>query len=479
MFKFNSIHFKLWLAIAIPLIALLAILLSVNFLQLKKRFIHYSQQAAAEQLPSLSNRLAEIYEQRGSFAPFKHKPPLWQKVVGRSLNLAPPHRPPKPRPHDKKPHKAKPPERREPHIEKNQQAFARSLTLYNSERQYISGNTKPADDIQWLAVESQNKIVGWISYEPPKTILRKSGQRFLLKQLHFFLWASLGLTLAAALIAALIARWLTKPLKAIKVKAQEVGQGNFSVRLNYQSSDELGTLCTSFNSMVEQLEQSEELRRRWFADISHELRTPVSVLKAQIEAMIDGVRPSDSDNLGVLNKQIKQMQQLIDDIFTLALGDAQALSLRRERVDIDVLLQDFKQSQASRCSQQGFEFRLLTDNEPLSCNIDAQRFEQVLNNLVSNSLSYSDAPGHIQWTLKRQHDHIELLCEDSSPGVSKHELQKIFERMHRVEKSRSRASGGAGLGLALCKTIIENHGGSIEAQASSLGGLAILIKLPS
>ncbi|WP_096086086.1 ATP-binding protein [Agaribacterium haliotis] len=475
MSLFRSLRFKLWLAIALPLLILLGAQVGLNYLQLKQRFLDFSQESLYEQLPQLSERIVDIYQRRQSLAPLKNRDRLWQRLVARSLNLelAGPPRPGDFNKHEKRPeaHSAAP--------NRAQMQLIRSLSLYDAERQLIVGRDHRSGDSEWLPVYDGATTIAWLRYSKPEKLVRHSEQRFLEQQLRYLLSAGAAIGLLSFVLAALIARWLSGSIVSVRDAAERVGRGDFSARINNDSQDELGELCRSFNAMAVKLEHSEQLRRRWFADISHELRTPVAVLKAQIEAMLDGVRPSDTDNLNIVSRQIDDMSRLINDIFELALSDAKALVLHKHSCELALLLEEFHDDHLQHCLERGMEFSLQISDRDCLVNIDDKRFKQVLSNLLENSLRYSDKPGKIQWQLTKRGDVFQLSCDDSAPGVPASQQQQIFERLQRLEHSRNRASGGAGLGLALCRSLIEQHGGSIYAQSSPLGGLRIVIDLPN
>jgi two-component system sensor histidine kinase BaeS len=213
------------------------------------------------------------------------------------------------------------------------------------------------------------------------------------------------------------------------------------------------------------------------ADISHELRTPLALLRGEIEAMQDGIRATDRAQLDKLHDTVLQFSRLVDDLYDLALTDAGALNYRKAVFDLAEVLQDAVAAAEPRLSQQKLS---------LQCEIaprlpvfgDARRLRQVADNLLKNSRRYTDPDGEIRLTAWWAAKRIYLKIEDSAPGVDQATLSRLFDRFYRAEGSRARASGGAGLGLAICRNIIEAHQGDIVAKPSPLGGLQIVISLP-
>ena len=214
------------------------------------------------------------------------------------------------------------------------------------------------------------------------------------------------------------------------------------------------------------------------SDIAHELRTPVAVLKGEIEAISDGVREPDERALISLSEEIDQLSVLVNDLQTLAMADAGALNLHREPVELGPLVRQVGESFHDRLTARDIRLEL-----PALAGIivtaDVQRLRQLLQNLLENCARYVETGGRVRISMIREGEELRLTVEDSGPGVTEPEREMLFDRFYRVERGRSRAGGGSGLGLAICKNIVEAHGGRIEAGASALGGLAIDVRIPA
>ena len=214
------------------------------------------------------------------------------------------------------------------------------------------------------------------------------------------------------------------------------------------------------------------------ADISHELRTPIAVVRAEIEAMIDGIRPTNPDHLNSLHSEVGRLSSLVDDLHELSLSDLGALNYRMAKVDLtEVLGQSLAHFEAG-FSQQGIELSTSLPSTEVMIKADEQRLTQLFNNLYQNTLKYTQSPGQCQVQLVLEADQARIIWQDSSPGVPESSLDKLFDRLYRVEESRNRATGGSGLGLAICQNIVAAHQGTVTAKASELGGLTIQIELP-
>src|SRR2546429_341805 len=217
-------------------------------------------------------------------------------------------------------------------------------------------------------------------------------------------------------------------------------------------------------------------RRLSMADVSQELRTPLAIVKGELEAIEDGVRPLSRESLASLNHEVAALGKLVDYLYQLALADVGALAYRKEPVEITQLLQEAVDSLGERFNERRLSVE--TDLAPARAFADGDRLTQAFRNLRENSLRYTDAGGRVPIGARRHAGKIRIVVEDSDPGVPAQAMPHLFERFYRVDGSRSRANGGAGLGLAICRSIVEAHDGEINARSSPLGGLAVEIELP-
>ena len=307
--------------------------------------------------------------------------------------------------------------------------------------------------------------------------------RFLQQQMRTIGLTAAALMLVALLIGLVSSRRLVRRVGAAQLATHKIAGGHFEVRVAVQGQDELSDLAADINAMAANLEKNESHRRRWIAELSHELRTPLTILRGEIEALADGIRPLTVAAMASLQGEVTRLTRLTDDFHQLALSDAKALPCHFEPLDLAALLGDTRERFASRARQAGHE---------LVCDLDAAltarsreprwdggRIEQLLGNLIENSLRYTDAPGRIEIRLSGVDDgRVRIRVRDSAPGVSPTDLARLFEPLFRSDPSRSRLSGGSGLGLAVCKAIVLSHGGTIEAGASELGGVQIDMVLP-
>jgi two-component system sensor histidine kinase BaeS len=298
-----------------------------------------------------------------------------------------------------------------------------------------------------------------------------------LQQLGASLWLIAGSgVLLSALVAVVLAAHFRRPIGRLAQGARALADGRFETRLPEARSDELGELAGHFNVLAARLQGAEEARRQWVADTSHELRTPLAVLRAQLEALQDGVRTADPAHVAAMLRQVLALSKLIDELYALARADVGALDCRRLPLDLGQLAREEAQAFAERFDAAGLTLEIAAA-PPASVLADPDRMRQVLRNLFENSLRYTSAPGRVALSAQAAGGRFELSVDDSAPGVPAAALARLGERFFRVDVSRSRAGGGAGLGLALCRRLVEAQGGQLQCSHSPLGGLRVTLSM--
>jgi len=322
-------------------------------------------------------------------------------------------------------------------------------------------------------------VAAWVRMRPAALVPDAVEAAFLRRQY-------LGIVLLAGALSALGllgARWLAgrwvRPLLAIQGAAASIARGELATRLPTTRTDEIGDLIRNVNSMAEGLQHLESARRRWIAEISHELRTPLTVLRGEIDALADGIRPLNLEAALSLREEVLRLGSMVEDLHLLAMADLNALPCYFQECDAVQLTRRVHQRFERRASALGISLELATPSEDaVTVYWDAQRIEQVLTNLLENSLCYTDAPGRVRLTLERQPQRIRLRIEDTKPGVPPAELPRLFDPLYRSDAARGRHRGGSGLGLAICAALVRAHLGRITAAASELGGLSIFVDMP-
>lgn len=302
---------------------------------------------------------------------------------------------------------------------------------------------------------------------------------FLIQRQSRLCWASGTALLLMAAAAAWLAWRFRRPIRQLQEGTHGLANGRFDLRLPAARSDELGDLARSFNRMAERLQALDAAQRQWISDSAHELRTPLAVLQAQIEALLDGVRPATPQQLQLTLRQTRSLARLVGDLHALALGDAGGVVLQRQPCDAGALLEQAVAAFAGRAASAGLSLRLLP-TPPCVVDADPDRLQQVFDNLLENGVRYAAAGGQVVIEARLVERGLELAFDDSGPGVSPDLLARLGERFFRADGARSRdgGEGGSGLGLALCRQIVAMHAGDIAFLASPLGGLRVLVTLP-
>ncbi len=352
------------------------------------------------------------------------------------------------------------------------------LVLVDAQRQPVVGSAAAvANPLLEQRVVANGTTVGWLLLQEPP--FAGADTRFL-EQLLRTGWIVAGLALLLAAAAALpIARGLLSPIRRLAHATHQLAAGEYTLAIKPESRDELGQLVEDFNRLAATLRESEATRRAFLADVSHELRTPLAVLRGELEALQDGVRVCTPEAIKSLQAEVATLGALVDDLYDLAVADLGPGAFQFEDVDLARLVTDAVDTFSERAAM----LRLTLDRSgigtaPVVVSGDPRRLLQVLNNLLENAIRYTDPGGRVAIAVHAEGRDVQIDVMDSAPGVPLDELPKLFERLFRVEPSRSRAFGGAGLGLALCRAIVIAHGGTIEAKPSPLGGVWIRTWLP-
>lgn len=466
-------------------LALLVIVIATR-VSLQQGFLEFLERQEAAVLDTLAPVLADIYQAQGGWDFLRDRPFHWQRILRRNPSLhtetglpGPPRAGRGPRPFG-----GGPPG---PGAGEEQLRWLRTLDrlqlrdrlfLLDGARAWVAGARDVEAGARTLApVEAEGATVGWIGFAPMDRARPPEVERFLRGQLRTLILSLLLAFGLAAGLGLLLARHLTRPVRELEATVRGLAHGHFERRAEVSSGDEIGDLAQHINHLAETLEKNRSSRRRWMADIAHELRTPVAILKGEIEALTDGVRAPDARAMASLGEEIDQLSALVDDLQTLALADAGALNLRREPIDIGELVQQVAGSFEDRLAARGIALELDLPGA-LTMEADAQRLRQLLQNLLENCARYAEDGGRVRVLAVPEAEGLRLSVEDSGPGVDDGQLELLFERFYRSQPGRSRTGGGSGLGLSICRNIVEAHGGTIRAERSPLGGLAIHVRFP-
>ncbi len=437
------------------------------------RFVNTTEQARLEQL---ATDLKSSYAAEDSWDFLRDKPAHWMTLLrgsqpGRAIDPRHDDRldkrfknGPKPRPHNPQPEQLR--------------RFEGRVALLDAGHEVIFGFPHLFEDIEFKPLNFEGAIVGYLGLAPQKQLGDTLQLQFVKQQKSTFALIAMGMVLLATLLTLPMANRMVRPIKTLAAATRELTSGNYKARTPVTSQDELGQLSHDFNVLATTLEQNEQARQQWVADISHELRTPLAILRGEIEALQDQVREVTPQSLEALHGEVMQLNRLINDLYELSMSDLGALTYKKELIDPNNVLQKIVDLYRPRLEASGLTLDVDTAAERIQLLADHDRLQQLFSNLLENSLRYTEAGGRIEISTAIESGHMVYNLQDTAPGVSETELARLFDRLYRVESSRNRSVGGAGLGLSICKNIVEAHGGTIEAKPSPLGGLWLQIRLP-
>lgn len=460
-FGISSRLFLAVLATAVLMVVLVGGTTRWNF---ERGFLGYLNELAVERMSFVLPRVSRHYAERGNWDHLREEPRAWfhmlRPVPGEELPADATRGPGGPR------------------LASDLTGAMLRLGLLDAQQQWVAGYREITPEMQRKPVQVNGHTVGWLVLAPFQSVADGGDQRFQQGQGR----AVMAIAALALVLAALIAWWVSRvllaPVKRVAEATHRLAAGQHDIRVDIDSPDEVGQLGRDFNHLAHTLARNEALRREFIADVSHELRTPLAVLRGELEALEDGIRPMDRQAVASLQGEVKQLGQLVDDLYELALSDAGALSYRMAPLDLGTLLQRVTEAHRHRIESQGLQLQLTLPDGPLAVQADEGRLQQLFDNLLENSRRYTDAPGQIHLQIKADAQHWLIDLQDSAPGVPEADLSQLFERFFRVDASRSRSTGGAGLGLAICRNIVLAHNGRISAQPSALGGVWIRVELP-
>lgn len=353
------------------------------------------------------------------------------------------------------------------------------MALLDAHRQVVAGRLPRGEEADWHALHNQGEVIGWlVTARPGLGPLSAIDRRFQDAQTRAVMLIGLLAAAAAGGLGWAVARGLLAPVRRLAQATHRLAQGDYSVQVEHHSDDEIGRLASAFNRMAQALGQHERSRRALLADVSHELRTPLAVLRGEIEALQDGIRSATPSALESLLGEVDALSRLVDDVHDLAAADTGGWSYLMAPLDLGPLLDTTSTVFVERCAAKGLTL-IPPDTWPnLPMLGDARRLTQLWRNLLENAVRYTDPGGRVELNVWQESGYIVLRVQDSAPGVRDDQLPRLFERFYRVEESRSRAHGGSGLGLALCRQIVVAHHGRITAEHSPLGGVCFTVVLP-
>ena len=449
-------------------------LILIMWWSINRGFYQYLGTVDQKKLAQVMDDLGKKYEQQGNWDFLKHSPPRWNASGAMPFLEPEMNRPPLFAP-DKNGHYNNPP--MEPRLMGKPPNGP--FVILNADKKPIHGSYPQNEEVNLHPVIVRDNTVGYVGLLSPKHFLHPMQVQFLSQQKLALFMGAMGMVLIIIIISFPLARRLVKPIRAMAAATHDIASGKYTTRISFSTTDELGQLARDFNAMALTLEKNEKERRQWVVDISHELRTPVAVLQGEIEALLDGIHDVTPEMIRSLHVETLRLKRLVEDLYQLSLSDLGALTYRKENLDLVEVLRDSIESYREEFSRKGIALKEnISRNANAISFADRERLNQLFANLLENSLRYTNPGGTLEIVTEIGGDFITIEFQDSKPGVSAQDIERLFERFYRVEGSRNRDSGGAGLGLTISKKIVDAHEGIISAHSSPLGGLLIRISIP-
>ena len=461
------LKYQLFITLLIASALLIAVMFLVSSLSFSRGFLGYINDTVTERLAPLVVELENQYEQDGNWQQITTDESIWPTLLKASGIDSGRRRDRHQRPPDKKKHN---------HPPKNTRLHSR-LVLADNNKQAIIGRLYQGSRT-WLPIQQDDTVVGYLGFNRLQRPDSQFDQAFERQQKKSFALAGITMVLLSALLAVPLAARIVKPIIKVKGTVDEISQGNYSHRITTNRRDEIGDLAKDINKLGASLEHSRDARQRLFAETSHELRTPVAVLQSELEAMQDGIRDINKSSIDSLHSETLRLNRLIDDLHTLSLADAGSLDYQMEPVNISLLIEEKLEKYSSITPDISVSFQGTQSTTTILA--DKQRLEQLIDNLMQNTMRYTDKPGTLDIKLVPDGTNkVSLVWSDSAPGVSTDALNQLFDPLYRTEASRSRETGGAGLGLSIVAKIMQAHNGTCKATHAPPGGLSIQLTFPT
>ncbi|ADO00834.1 LOW QUALITY PROTEIN: sensor histidine kinase, HAMP domain-containing [Citrifermentans bemidjiense Bem] len=442
-------------------------------------FLAYVNTMEEDRLGRLAQVLERAYQANGSWDFVKDDNATWSKLVAASRETSDLDR----TEHGER--RMTPPPPPFPNLSGHplpprfQYRFEGRVLLLDAQKVKVIGMPSAQEAAQLHKITSSGSIVGYVGLRPRQRLTDNYQLLFVKQQKLTMGLVAVVMFLVSAAISLPLAHRLVLPIKRLAASMHRLASGEYSTRVAVGPEDELGQLARDFNTLALTLENNERARRRWVADVSHELRTPLAILRGEIEAIQDGVRQAGPESMRSLHGEVMHLSRLVDDLYQISLYDIGALTYRKESIDLKEVLEDALAMLGQEFVQKGINLSIeLPRDDGCSVFADPDRLGQLFSNLLDNSLKYTDAGGKLSVRLSCRENLALVEFADSAPGVAPDQLERLFDRLYRVESSRNRAKGGAGLGLAICKNIVEAHEGTISALPSPHGGVLIRVELP-
>jgi signal transduction histidine kinase len=326
-----------------------------------------------------------------------------------------------------------------------------------------------------ILLDGQHIGTAILAVPPPELDPRERG--YISNTNQALLFGAVGAVSLALFLGIILSRHFLRPLSELTSAITAMRRGDLNQQVQVRTRDELGTLAQTFNDMSAQIHHANQLRQQMTADIAHDLRTPLMVISGYLEALRDGTFAPTPERFEAMNREATLLKRLVEDLRTLSLADAGELKLLRQSIQPQELLQQVRQSFEPIADEQQIALHVHADPNLPELYVDRERMVQVLANLVSNALHYTSPGGSVTLIARQEQGKVQLAVNDTGSGIPQDKLPNIFERFYRIEESRPQNQGESGLGLAIAKSIVEAHQGTIRAESQLGTGTSMTITL--
>jgi len=442
----HSLQFRLLIAFTLVVVVTIGVTFFFIYHTTRSEIRQFEEQVENVRLGRIEFELARYYHQHGGWEDIQPIVEQWGSIHGQRIILT----------------------------------DSQEIVIADSEGELVGEPYQPGEAGRVISLAWDEGAIAtlYTSPEPPPGVGLISLQILFLAIGRFFLWGGLVAAAIAVFLAFILSRHTLAPVKALTSAAERLGRGDFSQRVRIKDRGEIGELARTFNSMAGDLERAERLRQNMVADVAHELRTPLSNIQGYLEALRDGVVEPDEETIRSLYEEASLLSRLVDDLQELSLAEAGELKLEQQAEDIAELIRQAVAVVGAQERAGGLSLNVeLPDKLPL-VNIDLRRIGEVLRNLLENAVAHTGRGGSITVAARQQDRWLEVSVTDTGEGIPAKELPNIFERFYRVDKSRTRATGGSGLGLTIARRLVEAHGGRIEVQSEPGKGSRFYFTVP-
>jgi two-component system sensor histidine kinase BaeS len=332
----------------------------------------------------------------------------------------------------------------------------------------------------------QSQLLPILQTHPAALTTAEASQRilgvFLGTLLSALAVAAIAATVTSLATSLFVARRITVPLRQMTQVSERISAGHYAERIAVapvHTKDELGQLASSINTLAVALEQTERRRLEVIGDVAHELRTPIATLEGYLEALLDGVIEPTPHTWALLHTEAGRLRRLVDDLQEVSRAEARQIPFSPQPVSPQRLVQSALEPLEGQFAEKGLELQIYLPEDLPQVMADPTRVVQILTNVLVNALRYTPAPGHVEVAVSREDAMVAFRVSDSGVGLSQEQLSHIFERFYRVDKSRSRAFGGSGIGLTIAQSLAQAMGGEIRVESAGLGqGSSFALTLP-